>query len=101
MLVCLKKIPNNDVMSQSSIELIVLVNDPFWSTTKTINAIEPVTSQHYLGVFLDSEILTSSIYLYMFQQLLTGILRNSVKSVLRFLQQDQPFRASWKTGTPG
>jgi hypothetical protein len=32
---------------------------------------------------------------------LTGKLRNSVKSVLLFLQQDQPFIASWNTGAPG
>lgn len=35
------------------------------------------------------------------KQFLTGILRNSVKSVLLFLQHDHPFRASWNTGTPG
>jgi len=30
-----------------------------------------------------------------------GIFRNSVKSVLRRLQHDQPLSASWNTGTPG
>ena len=35
------------------------------------------------------------------EELLTGKLRNSVKSVLLFLQQDQPLRASWNTGPPG
>jgi len=37
----------------------------------------------------------------MILNILTGKLRNSVKSELLLLQQDQPFIASWKTGRPG
>ena len=35
------------------------------------------------------------------EDLLTGIFRNSVKSVLRFLQHDHPLSTSWNTGAPG
>jgi len=45
-----------------------------------------------------SELVFTTVYLAVQH---TGILRKSVKSVVRFLQHDQPFKASWNTGTPG